>query len=77
MVRYKAGPTGCGLQRLLSSLGIMGVGVALGLTPMGSGELAPVGVRGEEDEALRDRVRAREDAKQDLARARQRLSMFL
>jgi len=42
-----------------------------------AGELAPVWVPGEEDEALRDLVRAREDAKQDLLRARHRLSKFL
>ena len=42
-----------------------------------AGELTPVWVPGEEDEALRDLVRAREDAKQDLLRARHRLSKFL
>lgn len=42
-----------------------------------AGELTPVWVPGEHDEALRDLVRAREDAKQDLLRARHRLSKFL
>ena len=42
-----------------------------------AGELTPVWVPHEEDEALRDLVRAREDAKQDLLRARHRLSKFL
>lgn len=42
-----------------------------------AGELTAVWVPDEEDEALRDLVRAREDAKQDLLRARQRLSKFL
>jgi len=42
-----------------------------------AGELTPVWVPSEEDEALRDLVRAREDAKEDLLRARHRLSKFL
>lgn len=42
-----------------------------------AGELTPVWVPTEEDEALRDLVRAREDAKEDLQRARQRLLKFL
>jgi len=42
-----------------------------------AGELTPVWVPNEADEALRDLMRAREDAKQDLTRARQRLSKFL
>lgn len=42
-----------------------------------SGELTAVWVPGEEDEALRDLVRARQDAKEDLLRARHRLSKFL
>ncbi len=42
-----------------------------------AGELTPVWVPGEDDEALRDLVRAREDAKEDLLRARHRLSKFL
>lgn len=42
-----------------------------------AGELPAAWVPGEEDEALRDLVRAREDAKQDLLRARHRLSKFL
>lgn len=42
-----------------------------------AGELTAVWVPGPEEEALRDVVRAREDAKQDLHRARQRISKFL
>jgi transposase len=42
-----------------------------------SGELTPVWVPEEEDEALRDLIRAREDEKQDLLRARQRVSSFV
>jgi transposase len=42
-----------------------------------AGELTSVSVPSEEDEALRDLVRAREDAKEDLLRARHRLSKFL
>jgi len=41
-----------------------------------AGELTPVWVPGEEDEALRDLVRAREDAKEDQLRARHRLLKF-
>lgn len=42
-----------------------------------AGELTPVWVPGEEDEALRDLVRAREDAKEDLLRAKHRMRKFL
>ena len=42
-----------------------------------SGELTAVWVPEEDDEALRDLVRARQDAKEDLLRARHRLSKFL
>lgn len=42
-----------------------------------AGELTEVWVPDEEDEALRDLVRIREDAKEDLLRARHRLSKFL
>src|SRR5487761_1749984 len=42
-----------------------------------SGDLTPVGVPGEEDEALRDLVRARYDAKADVLRAKHRLGKFL
>jgi len=42
-----------------------------------AGELTAVWVPSEEDEALRDPVRAREFAKRDLRRARQRVSSFL
>ncbi len=42
-----------------------------------AGELTPVWVPGETDEALRDLVRAREDAVEDRLRARHRLSKFL
>lgn len=42
-----------------------------------AGELTPVYVPTEEDEILRDLVRAREDAKEDRLRAKHRLSKFL
>ncbi|MGH7776769.1 MAG: IS110 family transposase, partial [Candidatus Dormibacterales bacterium] len=42
-----------------------------------SGDLTPVWVPGPEDEALRDLVRARFDAKADLLRAKHRLTKFL
>ncbi|WP_233095887.1 IS110 family transposase [Alicyclobacillus sp. SO9] len=42
-----------------------------------AGELTAVYVPNEDDEALRDLVRCREDAKEDLLRARQRMSKFL
>ncbi|SRR5712692_5712154 len=42
-----------------------------------SGDLTPVWVPGEEEEALRDLVRARFDAKADLLRAKHRLEKFL
>ena len=42
-----------------------------------AGELTPVWVPGEEGEALRDLVRAREDAKEDLLRAKHRLLKLL
>jgi transposase len=42
-----------------------------------AGELTPVYTPTPEDEALRDLVRAREDAKEDLSRHKQRLGKFL
>lgn len=45
--------------------------------PLRAAELAPVWVSGEEDEALRGLVRAREDARQDLTRARHGLTNCL
>ena len=42
-----------------------------------AGELTPVWVPGEEDEALRDLVRAWEDAKEDLLRAKHRIGKLL
>lgn len=42
-----------------------------------AGELTSIYVPTEEDEALRDLIRAREDAKEDLLRARHRLTKFL
>lgn len=42
-----------------------------------AGELTPVWVPGKDDEALRDLVRAREDAKKDQLAARHRLLQFL
>lgn len=96
-VCYEAGPTGYGLQRLLTRLGIHCVVVAPTLIPkrpgdrvktdrrdalrlaqlLRAGELTAVYVPNEEDEALRDLVRLREDVKEDQLRARHRLSKFL
>lgn len=42
-----------------------------------AGELTPIYVPKEEDEALRDLVRAREDAKEDVLRAKHRLMKYL
>lgn len=97
LVCYEAGPTGYGLYRQLTKMGITCVVVAPTLIPqragdrvktdrrdavrlaelLRAGELTPVWVPGVEDEALRDLVRAREDAKMDQLRARHRLSKFL
>lgn len=97
LVCYEAGPTGYGLHRQLTRMGIRCIVVAPALIPkrpgdrvktdrrdavrlaelLRAGELTPVWVPGEEDEALRDLVRAREDAIADRLRARHRLSKFL
>lgn len=42
-----------------------------------AGELTPVWVPNEDDECLRDLVRARKDAREDLVRARNRINHFL
>jgi transposase len=95
-VCYEAGPTGYGLQRQLTRLGVACAVVAPSLVPtkagdrvktdrrdalklarlLRSGELTTVWVPDEVHEALRDLTRAREAAKQDLHRARQRLGVF-
>lgn len=97
LVCYEAGPTGYGLQRQLTRLGIQCIVVAPSLIPkrpgervktdrrdavrlaelLRAGELTPVWVPGDADEALRDLVRAREDGKIDHLKARHRLSKFL
>lgn len=94
---YEAGPTGYGLYRLLTVLGVTCIVVAPSLIPvrpgdqvktdrrdavrlaqlLRAGELTPVWVPREEDEALRDLVRARTFAKEDVRRAKQRLLSFL
>ena len=94
---YEAGPTGYGLHRQLTELGVECVVIAPALIPrragdrvktdnrdaitlarlLRSGDLTPVWVPGQEAEALRDLVRARFDAKDDLRRAQHRLSKFL
>jgi transposase len=96
-VCYEAGPTGYGIYRQLTLLGISCLVVAPSLIPsrpgdkvktdkrdalrlaqlLRSGELTSVWVPTEDHEALRDLVRAREDAKEDQQRARQRLLKFL
>lgn len=97
LVCYEAGPTGYGLYRQFTEMGIDCMVVAPSLIPSRPGdkiktdrrdavrlaellranELTPVRVPDEDDEALRDLIRAREDAKQDLQRARQRVLKFL
>lgn len=94
---YEAGPTGYGLYRQLTAMGVKCLVVAPSLIPvrpgdqvktdrrdairlaqlLRAGELTEVWVPGEEDEALRDLVRARGFAKDDLRRARQRVASFL
>ena len=94
---YEAGPTGYGLQRLLTQLGVRCIVVAPSLIPkrpgeriktdrrdslrlaqlLRAGELTSVHVPTEDDEAIRDLVRAREDANENLLQARHRLSKFL
>lgn len=94
---YEAGPTGYGLHRMLTSLGVRCMVVAPSLIPvrrgdqvktdrrdalrlselLRAGELSGVYVPSAEDEALRDLVRAREDVREDLHRAKQRLLKFL
>jgi transposase len=94
---YEAGPTGYGLQRQLSGLGVACVVVAPSLVPtkagdkvktdrrdalklarlLRSGDLTAVWVPDPAHEALRDLTRARESAKGDLHRLRQRLGKLL
>lgn len=74
---YEAGPTGFGLARALEVVGV-GCTVAEGLArSLRLGELVGVRVPDAVDEAARDLVRAREDARADLMRARHRLSKLL
>jgi transposase len=63
-VAYEAGPTGYGLARELARRGL-------------AGKLHPVRVPGDEEEALRDLVRARDAVRVDLMRCRHRLSKLL
>lgn len=96
-VCYEAGPTGYGLYRFLTALGIECCVVAPSLIPTRAGdriktdrrdairlaqlhragELTPIYIPTEEDEALRDLVRAREVTKEDQLRARHHLAKFL
>jgi len=97
VMAYEAGPTGYGLHRQLTQLGVECVVIAPALIPrragdriktdkrdaitlarlLRSGDLTPVWVPGREDEALRDLVRSRFDAKDDQRRAMHRLTKFL
>ncbi len=94
---YEAGPTGFGLYRMLTAVGIRCVVAAPSKLqrPSGDrvktdardamhlarllrlGEVAPVAVPTVDQEAARDLVRAREDCRADLMRARHRLSKLL
>jgi transposase len=96
-VAYEAGPTGFGLARALTGVGIRCVVVAPSKVerPPGDrvktdkrdaarlarllhiGELPAVRVPGEAEQAARDLVRAREDARGDLMSARHRCSKLL
>ena len=86
-VAYEAGPTGFGLARALAAAGVRCVVVAPSKLDrrdaerlarlLRIGELPPVRVPTEAEEAARDLVRAREDARGDLMRARHRLSKLL
>ena len=84
---YEAGPTGYGLARSLEACGIGYLVAAPGKIPRAptdhlvrllvAGKLHPVRVPATEEDALRDLVRAREDVRGDLMRARHRLSKLL
>ena len=94
---YEAGPTGYGLYRFLTGLGIECSVVAPSLIPTRAGdriktdrrdairlaqlyragELTPIYIPTEQDEALRDLVRASEVTKEDQLRARHHLAKFL
>jgi transposase len=97
-VTYEAGPTGFGLYRALTAVGVRCVVAAPSKLqrPSGDrrvktdakdavhlarllrlGEVTPVAVPTVEQEAARDLVRAREDCRGDLMRARHRLSKLL
>jgi transposase len=97
VVAYEAGPTGFGLYRALTAVGVRCVVAAPSKLqrPAGDrvktdardalhlarllrlGEITPVAVPTLEQEAARDLVRAREDCRGDLMRARHRLSKLL
>jgi len=96
-VAYEAGPTGYGLARACSEIGIACTVAAPSKIPRAPGdkvktdrrdaerlarllrlgELVAVRVPEPHEEAARDLVRAREDARGELMRARQRLSKLL
>jgi transposase len=96
-VAYEAGPTGFGLARALSAVGVGCVIAAPGKIERPSSDrvktdqrdaerllrllmidgLHAVRVPSSEEEALRDLVRAREDVRGDLMRARHRMSKLL
>ncbi len=96
-VAYEAGPTGFGLARALTAMGVGCVVAAPGKIPRApqdrvktdrrdaerlarllmAGELHPVRVPATNEEALRDLVRAREDLRGDLMRARHRVGKLL
>jgi transposase len=94
---YEAGPTGFGLARAASALGIEVIVVAPGKTPRAAadrvktdqrdaellvrllmaGSLRAIHIPSVTQEAARDLVRAREALRQDLMRARHRVSKLL
>jgi transposase len=79
-VCYEAGPTGYVLYWQLTKLEISCVVIAPSLVPTKPGDRVktdPVWVPTKEHEALRDVVRAREAAKKDQRRSRNRMQKFL
>ena len=74
---YEAGPCGFWLYRRLAAQGLRCMVVSPSMTPRRAGELSPIYVPDARDEAIRDLVRAREDAVCMQRQARQRLQALL
>jgi transposase len=74
---YEAGPCGYGLARQLGARGYRCEVIAPTLIPRKPGDLTPVLIPLEPDEAIRDLSRAREDAVRARLKARQQLKAML